>query len=499
LTLSPQKLEEMYNKLREFAHYKKQNQLEFMDFEKYPQQNEFIEKCLDRIIHKKSKLKLFTLFGGNRSGKSEAGGAVVVKAALEKPLKILCCTVDYKLSTLVQQAKINKLVPKSSIKYGKYSNVSGYTNDILTLKNGSQIIFRTYASGRETFQGLDLDLVWADEELSWDVFQECLARLTDRDGVFLLTFTSLSGFTRLVNFLYENPNKKIIHTKTLSMLDNPFIDEAAKENYKATVDDDEIDSRIYGKPHLKEGLIYKEFSKNLHVIEPFDHVKKALSNPRRFILTEGIDPHERTPHYWVRFLYDKQENILYVCDELKAPRESMIIADFARLIRIKRGITKGGMIEPAWCQIDTSSMKPSVISYKANDETQDETQTIRLEFFRNGISTILCSKDNAIGLNEVKKRLKVVKTNTGEIKRKPQLYVFNTCPGVLWEFSRYSWDSYSSAKISEKSELLNRVKKKDDHYMDVIKYECIKLKPIVDSPLQETTTEYVENYPGMGY
>ncbi len=273
-----------------------------------------------------------------------------------------------------------------------------------------------------------------------------------------------------------------------------------KENYKATVDNDEIDSRIYGKPHLKEGLIYKEFSKNLHVIEPFDHVKLALNNPKRFILTEGIDPHERTPHYWIRFLYDKQENILYVCDELKAPRESMIIADFARLIKMKRGITKGGMIEPAWCQIDTSSMKPSVISYKAGDEEQDETQTIRLEFYRNGISTILCAKDNAIGLNEVKKRLKVVKTkNTGEIKRKPQLYVFNTCPGVLWEFSRYSWDSYSSSKIAEKSELLNRVKKKDDHYMDIIKYECIKLKPIVDSPLQETTTEYVENYPGMGY
>ena len=77
----------------------------------------------------------------------------------------------------------------------------------------------------------------------------------------------------------------------------------------------EVDSRIYGKPHLKEGLIYKEFSKSLHVIEPFDHVSLAQKNPKRFILTEGIDP----PHHWIRFLYDKQENILYVCDELKAP------------------------------------------------------------------------------------------------------------------------------------------------------------------------------------
>lgn len=481
-------LVQLRDKLLQYKQHRKDNMIDFMDWASYEKQNVMRESILDRIRNG-GEIKIYVTFGGNRSGKTELGAGVVSEALETEPnLKVMCATVDYKLSVAVQQSKINKLVRKSAVEYGKFSPVSGYTNDILLMNNGSRALFRTYQQGREAIQGLDEDLIWGDEEMPWDFFQESLARLTDRDGVFMLTFTSLSGFTRLVNFLWESDNP-LVKTGVLSILDNPFISDKAKDNYLLTVDPDEYESRVLGKPHLSQGLVYKEF-KDVNKVDRFDYRALVKNNPRRYELHEGIDPHERTPHHWMMFLYDILKNHIFAVEAIKAPMESMIIADFARMIKSKRG----GM-KPRFCQIDTSSQKPDVI-FKHPDEDQENNHTIRTEFRRNGIDTILCAKDNAVGINAVKRRIKVVKTAQGEIKRMPELYVFNDLKDVLWEFSRYSWDSYATAKMTDKKEMINRVLKKDDHFMDIIKYECIKMERGKSEPI-----EWVDDrkYGAMGY
>ena len=490
------KLINLRDKLRQFNDYKNANMLDFMDWERYKKQHAIRTEVLLRLM-KGGGVKIFPIFGGNRSGKTETGASIVCEYAEKKPnSKIMCATVDYKTSIVVQQTKIHKLLRKKNIKYGKFNPARGYANDVIILNNGSKILFRTYQQGRENIQGMDLDLAWLDEESPYDFYQEALARTVDRNGVLLFTFTSLSGFTRLVNDLWSpEPEKKhLIKNFVLSQLDNPFISDKAKEDYLLTCDPDEIESRVHGKPHLKEGLIYKNFSE-IHKIEPFDHVILARKNPLRYELHEGIDPHPRTPHHWLRFLYDRQEDTIYICDELKAPIESMLVADFSRLIKMTRS-NGNKSIAPLYCQIDTSSQVPDVL-HKHPDEDREDTHTIRLEFMRNGIETILCTKDNAVGIGEVKKRLKVVKTADGTIKKAPKLKIFKTCAGVMWEFSRYSWDSYSSSKAEEKNEMLNRPIKKNDHFMDIIKYECLKMRN--DIGLQIETEEYVEQYPGTGY
>jgi len=476
------------NKLLKYKQYRNENMLDFMQWEKYEKQFKMRNTIIDRIKYGGEK-KIFVTFGGNRSGKTELGAGVVAQILEEVPnIQIMCATVDYKLSVQVQQAKINKLIKKSEVDYGKYNPIRGYNNDILLMKNGAKSIFRSYQQGREAIQGMDLDLIWLDEECPWDFYQESLARTTDRDGVVMFTFTSLSGFTRLVNFLWES-NNKLVETTVLSILDNPFISEQAKENYLTTVDPDEYESRVLGKPHLSQGLVYKEFGE-INKVDRFNYKRMIKDNPGRYELHEGVDPHEKTCHHWCRFLYDHQEDTIYVVEELKAPVESMIIADYARMI-----ITKRDGLKPLFCQIDTSSQKPDVI-FRHPDEDQENNHTIRMEFQRNGIDTILCAKDNAMGINAVKKRIKVVKTISGEVKRKPKLYVFNDLTGVLWEFSRYSWDTYATAKMQDKKEMINKPLKKDDHFMDIIKYECIKMeRQEIESP------EWIDDrkYGAMGY
>lgn len=466
-------LHDLEHQLKLYSQLKEQHGLLFMDFERYKKQNDFRNLILERVKTGVGA-KIFVCFGGNRSGKTELGASIIAELLeSKKQMKLLCATVNYSMSVSVQQMKINNLINKQSFtkRSGTYDSIRGFPHETIATDSGNICYFRSYAQGRETFQGLDIDFAWLDEECSFMLFTEVLSRTADRNGVVLLTFTSLMGYTKLVNFLYDS-NNPLIQTTTLSILDNPFISKKAKNDIIATWDEDEITMRRDGKPHIKSGLIYKEFNNDIHLIDSFDYLKYVKGNPDRYEIHEGIDPHTRTPHHWLRFCYDRKKDILYVVDELKAPYESMLVEDFSRLIKAKRN-----GVHPLYCQIDTSAQTPDVI-HKVHSETgefQEDLHTIRTEFDKHGISTILCSKDNNIGINAVKNRLKCVRTKDGTIKRHPKLYIFNTLNGLRYEFKRYSWQAYASDRIAEGRETLNKVNKKDDHFLDCLKYEAIKL------------------------
>lgn len=482
-------------KLLEFKEkYKADNRIKFVEWDKYPEQTEVINKVVERAINHKGP-KIYVIFGGNQSGKSEAGAAAITRVCEEKKkARCLCATVENKLSINVQQRKLDEWLSKSQIKEGDYNPSRGWKNNIIQGKNGYNVLFKTYAQGYESFQGDEFDLIWLDEEPPWDVFQECLMRTVKRNGALLFTFTSLQGFTRLVNRLWES-NDPEVWTTLLDLYMNPYIAKESKDLIANTIDPDEVASRIHGKPHMKEGLIYKDFGQ-IHKIDRFDYASLISHQADRWIYFESIDPHERTPHHWARFLYDRSNDVLYVVEELKAPKESMLIQDFARLIKRQYPSYKGIILYPEFTQIDTSSMKPEV-AHVHKTEDQEDIHTIRMEFFKAGVNTILVPKDNAMGINAVKGRLKVVRNAEGEIKRQPKLFVFNDLPGINWEFMRYSWDSYSSSATSERKEMLNRPLKKDDHYMDLIKYACLKLEKEIGQSY--TDVGYQPRYGDAGY
>lgn len=483
-------LVKLRDKLRLAAEYRTHNRLDFMDWVRYPRQNEMRVAILERAETKLGP-NWFIVFGSNRSGKSELGGGTISEIfGRGQKLRIWCATLS-DLSVKVQQRKLASMIRKSDIKYGEYNEVRGWKNRVIVSNNDSVIYIKTYEQGAAAFQGDDIDVVWLDEEPPWDVFSEIVIRLADRKGILIATFTSLQGFTRLVNRVWQatDPN---IKTCVLTARENPFLTDEAKKQLYESIDPDERASRWDGHPHIKQGLIYKSYNSDDHRIKRFDYESLVKHSPERWELHEGIDPHERTPHHWIRFLYDRVNDVVYIVEELKAPTESMLIRDYSILIKGKRG-----KLRPVFTQIDTSSMKPDVIT-RHPDEDQDNTHTVRLEFLRCGIETILVTKDNAIGIDAVKSRLKVVRLPDGTVKKKPSLYVFDDLIGVHWEFTRYSWDSFASDKIAERREIVNRPLKKDDHIMDIIKYECIKLKTEKDrddSPVEAAP----ELFDGTGY
>lgn len=480
-------LRHLYKKLKQFSRFKKENRLDFMEWSRYARQNEARLKILNRVNNKEGE-NTFVIFGSNRSGKTELGAGVVAEIFKSNKNCRIWAATNSDLSVKAQQRKLHSIIRKCDIDYGEFNLVRGWKNKTIISKSGTVIYLKTYEQGAASFQGDDIDLAWFDEEPPWDVFSETMIRLSDRRGIMLMTFTTLLGFTRVVNKVWQSPDPKIYCT-TLLARENPFLSNESKEQLLGSIDPDELKSRWDGEPNIKSGLIYKEYGSD-NKIKRFNFKELVKNQPKRFSIHECIDPHERTPHHWLRFLYDRQDDVLYVVDELKAPRESMLISDFSLLIKAKRG----GVL-PKYCQIDTASMKPVVVNVPQGDY-QDETHNIRSEFQRCGIDTILCVKDNAIGIESVKSRLKTVRNRSGEVVRKPKLFVFDDLDGLHFEFMRYSWESYSSATIAEKKEIINTPLKKNDHFLDCLKYECIKLKSDYEEVEQ---AEYVPTYDDIGY
>lgn len=58
--------------------------------------------------------------------------------------------------------------------------------------------FKSYAQGRENWQGPSLDLVWYDEEPPEDIYTEGITRTNATQGLNALTFTPLLGFSKVV-------------------------------------------------------------------------------------------------------------------------------------------------------------------------------------------------------------------------------------------------------------------------------------------------------------
>ena len=68
----------------------------------------------------------------------------------------------------------------------------------------SELLFKSYDQGRESFQGTDMDLIWLDEEPKVEIYVECVMRTMTTEGLILCTFTPLKGLTPLIDSFLKN-------------------------------------------------------------------------------------------------------------------------------------------------------------------------------------------------------------------------------------------------------------------------------------------------------
>ncbi|MBM96012.1 MAG: hypothetical protein CMI09_09235 [Oceanospirillaceae bacterium] len=423
----------------------------------YPKHVEFFRAGLTKIE------RLF--MAGNRVGKTEAGGVELTyhltgnypdwwegkkfnsaisamaagdtSATTRDIIQKKLCGGEYgtdKWGTgLIPRRLLGKPTPKSGVPkaYEEILVKHEPTGEWSTLK------LRTYEQGRKIFQGTEEDFIWMDEECPYEVYEEALVRLMTTGGIFILTFTPLSGLTELVkSFLSSCKNQDINDDsepryKVQAGWDHaPHLTEEQKEKLAKTLKlrPHQLKARKHGIPSLGAGAVYPMDTEEIKV-KPF---MIPAYWPKAFGLDVGWN---KTAGIWGA--WDRENDIVYLYSEHYMGQSSA--TEHSAAIK-GRGSWIKGTIDPA-----------------SRGRSQKDGERLFDDYVDNGLDLVLA--DNAVeaGIVAVMERL-----ITGRLK------IFSTLSYLSYEFGLYRRD-----------ENTGKVVKEDDHLMDAMRYLIMMLTDVM--------------------
>ena len=406
------------------------------------------------------------VFGGNRSGKTECGAVEAVwwargihpyrknRGAVEGWV----VSLSYEVQRDVAQSKFLSYLNPDWIQdivmsSGRKESAEYGIIDYILIKNVSggisKISFKSCDQGREKFQGTSLDFVWFDEEPPLDIYQECRMRVLDRKGEIWGTMTPLKGLTWVYDLIYLNSGgDEEIWCSHMEWADNPFLDPDEVAALTASMDEETLNSRRYGKFSAAEGLVYKEFDPSRHVLEqPFDV-------PFEWQDTMSIDPGLNNPLACLFFAVD-HDGVIYVVGEwYEAGRDidyhAKMISDTADFLNWHR---------------DSKGRLEALIDSAATQKTLASTKSVADLFFERGIVVnTRVDKDVFSGIARVKSYFA-----TDRIK------IFPCCRNLIRELKSYWWGNG------------DRPIKKDDHALDALRYYVMTKPEPTKPPKTEKT------------
>jgi hypothetical protein len=273
-----------------------------------PVANGWVLPSWRKVMDNWKKYPIHIILGGVRSSKSSFASRLCVWGLGNIPeAEIRCYHVNERRSKEDQQRFIWDALPQGlknmGVKRGqhhaiRYNQGTGFTNDMLIVPplvgcvKGGQIDFSNYRSfeaDNKTAEGFKSHIIWGDEEMPVKLFETLIYRLTDYHGRMILTFTTLEGWTPLVQdilgeartlesrysdlvgkqvpVLQESISRPgaLIHYFWTS--DNPFLDEKEFRQKLEGRSEDEILARAHGIPTKAAKAVFTLFDRNVNVVK----------------------------------------------------------------------------------------------------------------------------------------------------------------------------------------------------------------------------------------
>jgi len=167
----------------------------------------------------------------------------------------------------------------------------------------SVIGLKTYAAGREKFQGETLDFVWFDEEPPFDIYTEGLTRTNVGASPVWMTFTPLLGVSSVVKrFLHEKSEDR--HQTVMTIDDVGHYSDDEKKKIIASYPAHELEARTKGIPILGSGRIF-----------PVEESFIAIDHrdfPHHWPRIGGCDFGYDHPFAAVELVWDRDADVVYV-------------------------------------------------------------------------------------------------------------------------------------------------------------------------------------------
>lgn len=271
----------------------------------------------------------------------------------------------------------------------------------------STIKFKTYDQGRIKWQGTPVDWIWCDEEPPIDIYTEALTRTNATKGFLFVTFTPLLGMSDTVmRFLSEDDKIRSPDSAVINMTieDAEHYTKEERDRIIASYPPHEREARTKGTPILGSGRIFPYPEENLRV-DPF-------AIPKHWPLIGGMDFGYDHPFAAVKLAWDREGDVIYVCQEYREREQTPVIHSAA--------IKPWGDIPWAWPHDGLQHDKGSAEQLKQLYEDQGLNLLAERATFEDGGNGV------EAGLLEMLDRMK-----TGRWK------VFNTCGQWFEEYRLY--------------------------------------------------------------
>jgi phage terminase large subunit-like protein len=160
-------------------------------------------KVADKLLIKHREL---LINGGNRAGKTEYAAKRAINLLVARPESRVWCLHTTNMSSIQMQQNVMwkymppeyKMARKTKITNVAYTQKNGFSENTFVLPNKSQCFFMNYAQDKKVIEGGECDMIWCDELVPLDWIETLRYRLVTRNGVLLLTFTPVTGYSPVV-------------------------------------------------------------------------------------------------------------------------------------------------------------------------------------------------------------------------------------------------------------------------------------------------------------
>lgn len=283
------------------------------------------------------------------------------------------------------------------------------------------------------------------EEIDWLILSEAArikettydrylrARLGTRLGRVIIP-TTPHGYNWVYKRFYlpAMEGNKDYWAKIVSVLENTKFSLDEYKNARKELPEEIFREQYDGEFVAYTGLIYKRFSRQLHVIPPM----RIPSNWVRYCI---IDPHPSTPTAVLWIAIDEYDT-LYLYDEMFIP--DLTIPEICERIRTKEGrdVIYKRLIDP---------------NAKYIDKLRGQTVSVQMQFRREDINCIEANNKFESAYYKISELLTPQPAYGDKTKMIPRLFVFNTLKQTIMEFETYTWEDEKDGRC---------------HMMDTLKY-----------------------------
>lgn len=334
----------------------------------------------------------------------------------------------------------------------------------ITLRNGS-IIELKGAENPDALRGVKLRGLVLDEIASirnWDwLWKEVLRpTLTDYEAPALFISTP-KGYNHFYELYQQGEDRRGDYRSwRFDSYSNPYISEEEINNAKKELTEDTFAQEYLADFRKYTGLVYKEFQRETHVLEPFDI-------PDSWSIYRCMDFGSTNPTACLWIGVDNDDN-WYIFKEHYQTGETI---DF-----------HAGII----------NSNSNGLSITATYGDPSGAQWIS-EFAQRGIYITPANKEVGTNFNSwvrfgIEKVAEKLKTTPGhEVMRlralgkspqaggNPSLFVFSTCTNTIREFETYRWKEKSVTQAQDLNEP-DVPEKANDHAMDALRYFAVSYK-----------------------